>query len=86
VINSCAQSPDDTAFVTVDGSSDKLPAVIAPTHMDFVGADSIYNLDKSGPAPSISSDGKTIKLDGVKLKSIITPSNEVTLTGTLTCP
>jgi hypothetical protein len=85
-INSCANEPNYSAFVTVKGSSDKLPAVIGSTHMDFVGTDSIYNLDKSGPAPSISGDGKTIKLDGVKLKSVITPSNEVTFAGTLTCP
>ena len=73
-------------YVVVKGSSDKLPGAVSKSTMDFNGSDSIYSLDKSGPSPQFASDGNSVKLDGVKLKSILDSSKEVTFSGTLTCP
>jgi hypothetical protein len=84
--STCTSDPGMGIYVVVKGSSDKLPGAISKTTMDFNGSDSIYTLDKSGALPQFASDGNSIKLDGVKLKSIIDPSKEVTFSGTLTCP
>jgi hypothetical protein len=73
-------------YVVVKGSSDKLPGAVSKSTMGFNGADSIYTLDKTGALPQFASDGNSVKLDGVKLKSVIDSSNEVTFSGTLTCP
>jgi hypothetical protein len=54
--------------------------------MDFDGHDSIYTIDKSGPLPQFSTDGTKVALDGVKLKSIIDPTKEVTFSGSIACP
>jgi hypothetical protein len=73
-------------YVVVKGSSDKLPGAVSKTSMDFNGSDSIYTIDKTGPLPQFSSDGNTATLDGVKLKSVLDSSKEVTFAGKLTCP
>lgn len=73
-------------YVVVKGSSDKLPGAITNSTMDFNGSDSIYTLDKTGASPQFASDGNSVKLDGVKLKSVIDSSKEITFSGTLTCP
>jgi hypothetical protein len=85
-MNLCTSSGADSIFVTVKGSSDKLPGVVSKTQMDFDGTDSIYSIDKTGPLPQFSTDGNTVTLDGVKLKSVIDPSKEVTFAGKITCP
>jgi hypothetical protein len=84
--STCTSVPGMGIYVVVKGSSDKLPGAITKTTMDFNGSDSIYTIDKSGPLPQFASDGNSVGLDGVKLKSIIDPSKEVTFSGTLTCP
>jgi len=86
VMNLCTDSGDESIFVTVNGSSEKLPGGISKDAMSFNGSDSIYSLDKSGPLPRVSADGNTFTLDGVKLTSVLDSSKEVTFSGTLTCP
>ena len=85
-MNLCTDNGGYSVFVTVDGDSDKLPGVIGKDNMDFTGKDSIYTIDKSGALPQISADGNTVKLDGVKLKSIIDPTKEITFAGSVVCP
>jgi hypothetical protein len=86
VMNLCTDSGADSVFVTVKGSSDKLPGVVSKTSMDFDGTDSIYTIDKTGPLPQFSTDGNTVTLDGVELKSVIDPTKVVTFAGKITCP
>ncbi len=86
VMNLCTDSGADSIFVTVNGSSDKLPGGISKSNMQFNGSDSIYMLDKTGPLPQVSTDGNTFTLDGVKLKSALDSSKVLTFKGTLTCP
>ena len=85
-MNLCTSSNADSIWVTVDGSSDQLPGVVSASSMDFTGKDSIYTIDKSGPLPQFSTDGNTVTLDGVVLKSAIDSSKTVTLAGKITCP
>jgi hypothetical protein len=85
-VSTCPSSGQMGIYVVVKGSSDKLPGAISTSTMDFNGSDSIYTLDKTGTLPKFASDGNSVKLDGVKLKSVINSSNEVTFSGTLTCP
>jgi hypothetical protein len=85
-LSTCTSAGGFGIYVVVKGSSDKLPGAISATTMDFNGSDSIYTLDKTGPSPQVASDDNSVKLDGVKLKSVIDPSKEVTFAGTLTCP
>jgi hypothetical protein len=84
--STCTSGPGMGIYVVVKGSSDKLPGAISKTTMDFNGSDSIYTIDKTGALPQFASDGNSVGLDGVKLKSVIDPSKEVTFSGTLTCP
>jgi len=84
--STCTSGPGMGIYVVVKGSSDKLPGAISKTTMDFNGSDSIYTIDKTGALPQFASDGNSVKLDGVKLKSVVDPSKEVTFSGTLTCP
>jgi hypothetical protein len=84
--STCTSDPGMGVYVIVKGSSDKLPGAISKTTMDFNGSDSVYTLDKTGALPQFASDGNSVVLDGVKLKSIIDPSKEVTFSGSLTCP
>jgi hypothetical protein len=84
--SSCTSGPGMGIYVVVKGSTDKLPGAISKSTMDFNGSDSIYTIDKTGPLPKFASDGNSVKLDGVKLKSVIDSSKEVTFSGTLTCP
>jgi hypothetical protein len=85
-ISTCASSAGFGMYVVVKGTSEKLPGAVSKTTMDFNGSDSIYTLDKSGALPQFASDGQSVKLDGVKLKSVLDSSKEVTFSGTLTCP
>ena len=85
-MNLCTDSGADSIFVTVNGSSDKLPGGISKSNMQFNGSDSIYMLDKTGPLPQVSTDGNTFTLDGVKLKSALDSSKVLTFKGALTCP
>ena len=85
-VSSCTSSSGMGIYVVVKGSSDKLPGAVSKSTMDFNGSDSIYTLDKTGPLPQFASDGNSVKLDGVKLKSIVDSTKEVTFSGTLTCP
>ena len=85
-MNLCANGDNDSIFVVVDGSTTKLPGVVSKNDMNFDGEDSIYHLDKTGPMPQFSTDGNTVTLDGVKLTSILKPSNAVTFSGKITCP
>ena len=86
VMNLCTDSGADSIFVTVDGTTTQLPGVVSKTNMDFDGKDSIYTIDKTGPLPQFSTDGNTVTLDGVKLKSVIDPTKSVTFSGKVTCP
>ena len=85
-MNLCTDGGNDSIFVVVDGSSTKLPGVVSKTDMNFDGTDAIYHLDKTGPMPQFSTDGNTVTLDGVKLTSILKPSNVLTFSGKITCP
>ncbi len=85
-MNICTDGGSDSIFVVVDGSSTKLPGVVTKTGMNFDGTDSIYQIDKTGPMPQFSTDGNTVTLDGVKLKSAIEPTHVVTFAGSITCP
>ena len=84
--STCTSGPGMGIYVVVKGSSDKVPGAISKTTMDFNGSDSIYTLDKSGPLPQFASDGNSVKLDGVKLQSVLDSSKELTFAGSLTCP
>jgi hypothetical protein len=86
VMNLCTDSGDDSIFVTVNGSSDKLPGEVSKDNLGFNGSDSIYTIDKTGPMPQVSTDGNTITLDGVKVKSALDPSKVLTFSGKITCP
>ncbi len=85
-MNLCTDAGADSVFVEIDGSTDKLPGVVSKTNMDFDGHDSIYTIDKSGPLPQFSTDGNTVTLDGVKLKSVIDPTKSITFSGSIACP
>ena len=85
-MNLCDPSGSDSIFVTVDGDSDRLPGVVSASTMDFTGKDSLYTIDSSGAKPQISSDGNTVTLDGVVLKSVIDATKKVTLSGAISCP
>jgi hypothetical protein len=85
-MNLCDSSGAYSIFVTVDGSSDKLAGVVSSSTMTFTGEDSIYTIDKSGPLPSVSSDGNSVTLNGVILKSVLDSTKTVTFAGKITCP
>jgi hypothetical protein len=86
VISNCASPAAYGIYVTVKGSTEKLPGSVSKTNMGFNGSDSIYTIDKTGPLPSFSSDGNSVSIDGVKLKSVLDPTKEITFAGKLTCP
>ena len=54
--------------------------------MDFNGSDSVYTIDRTGQLPQFSSDGNSVTLDGVKLRSVIDPAKSITFSGTIACP
>ncbi len=85
-MNLCAASGDDSVFVVVRGTRTRLPGVVSATNLDFDGEDSIYSIDKTGPLPRFSTDGKSVSLDGVVLRSVIDPSRAVTFAGSIACP
>ena len=85
-ISTCSSSAGDGIYVVVKGSSDKLPGSVTHTNMGFNGSDSIYTIDKTGPLPKFSSDGNSVTIDGVKVKSVLDPTKEITFAGKLTCP
>lgn len=85
-MNLCDSSGADSIFVQVDGTDTKLPGVVSASNMDFDGTDSIYTIDKTGPLPSVSTDGNSVTLDGVILKSVIDPTKKLTFAGKITCP
>ena len=85
-LNLCDATGNDSIWVVLKGTTERLPGELSASTMTFNAPDSIYSILTSGAQPKFADGGKQVSLDGVILASVLKPSRRLTFAGTVTCP